>query len=443
MPKRGGQVPAYITNGHGRNGDFYGRNDILTLMDEAFLEKSTGLPIKDGLRSLVICGMGGLGKTEIAIEYMSSRKVKFDAIFWINADTTQKLNLGFSQISRTLGLEHSSDSTRDEVANREIVKGWLQKPIIAANQGTPKADEEASWLIIFDNVDDPDIMYDFWPLTGVGSMIITSRNPLSMDRVYAPTVGINLVPFDSDEAAPLLQKLSQREFQSNSLGSCRKIVELLGGLPLAITQMGGIIRRRHLSLEEFLIYYANDAKKLHEMHVPGQNPMYNQTVSSVWMLDALSREAIALLQVLSFLDPDRISEEILFSSTKNVDAPLPHYPKTRVVYFDARTELIQSSLILRDIKNNELRIHRLVQEVVRKKLTNEELYLVFETVTLLLSNCWPSIKFDERNMVSRLIKCESLFPHVERIRVLFEDSIRSRVFKPTYRCAGLFNEVAW
>lgn len=204
---------------------------------------------------------------------MFSKKVKFDVIFWISVDITQKLSLGFPQIFRMLGLENSSNLPRDEIASREIVKGWLQKPIIAANQGTPKADEEASWLIIFDNVDDTDIIHDFWSLTGVGSIIITNKNPLSMNSVYAPTVGINLAPFDLDEAAPFLQTLSQREFQSNSLRSCRKIVKLLERLLLAITQMGGIIRRRHLSLEDFLIYYANDAKKFHEMHV--QNPTYN------------------------------------------------------------------------------------------------------------------------------------------------------------------------
>ncbi|KAL8939352.1 MAG: hypothetical protein Q9211_002782 [Gyalolechia sp. 1 TL-2023] len=401
LPRRGGRVPAYLMNGHSRNSDFYGRNDILTQMDETFLAQSTGLQKKDSLQSFVLCGMGGLGKTEIAIEYMFSRKDKFDAIFWVNADTIQKLSIGFTQISQTLGLENGSDIARDEIASRGIVKGWLQKPIIAANQGTPKADEEASWLIILDNVDDPDTMYDFWPLTSIGSIIVTSRNPLSMDSVYAPTIGINLAPFELDEAAPFLQILSQREFQLNSLESCRKIVELLGGLPLAITQMGGIIRRRHLSLEEFLIYYANDAKRLHEMRVPGQNPTYNQTVSSVWMLDALSKEATALLQVLSFLDPDRISEEILFGHAKDVNAPLPYYPKTRVAYIDSRTELIQSPLIFRDIKNNELRIHRLVQEVVRKKLTDDESHSVFETVVVLLSSCWPSIKFDERNMYLR------------------------------------------
>ncbi|MCJ1377266.1 hypothetical protein MMC17_000358 [Xylographa soralifera] len=323
-------MPAYLTNGHGRNSDFYGRKNILAQIDETFLAQSTGLPRKDGLRSFVICGMGGLGKTEIAIEYTFSRTEKFDAIFWVNADTTRKLSLGFAQISRRLGLENGWDLTRDGIASREIVKVWLQKPIIAANQATPKTDKKASWLIIFDNVDDPDIMYDFWPLTGVGSIIVTSRNPLSMDSVYAPTIGINLASFDLDEAAPFLQTLSQREFQSNSLESCRRIVELLGGLPHVVTQMGGIIRRRHLSLEDFLFYYANDAKRLHEMHVPGQNPTYIQTVSSVWMLNALSREATALLQVLSFLDPDRISEGFYLAAPYMSIFPFPITQKQEV-----------------------------------------------------------------------------------------------------------------
>ena len=96
--------------------------------------------------------MGGTGKTEIAKEYMFSREDKFDAIFWLNGDTPQKLNLGFSEISRALVLENGLNVKSDEIATSEIVKRWLLKPIIAANQGTPRADEEAFWLIIFDNV---------------------------------------------------------------------------------------------------------------------------------------------------------------------------------------------------------------------------------------------------------------------------------------------------
>jgi hypothetical protein len=78
-------------------------------MDETFLAESTGLPRKSGLRSFVICRMGGLGKTEVAIEYIFSTKVKFDAIFWVTADTIHKLNMGLSQVSRVLDLEDGAD----------------------------------------------------------------------------------------------------------------------------------------------------------------------------------------------------------------------------------------------------------------------------------------------------------------------------------------------
>ena len=59
----------------------------------------------------------------------------------------------------------------------------------------------------------------------------------------------------------------------------------------------------------------------------------------------------------------------LFRDTKNVE--LPDYPKSRVSYFDARTEVIQFSLISQDMKNSALRIHRLVQDVVRENLQME------------------------------------------------------------------------
>jgi len=136
-----------------------------------------------------------------------------------------------------------------------------------------------------------------------------------------------------------LQSISHREFEQKSLENCTQIANLLSGLPLAITQMGGIIRRRHLSLEDFLAYYLEDAKKLHEMQVPDQSTNYKQTIASV----ALSKSVLTLLQVLSYLDPDRIPEKLLLAEGQCV--PLPHYPKTRISYFNVQTELIESSLV--------------------------------------------------------------------------------------------------
>jgi hypothetical protein len=90
------------------------------------------------------------------------------------------------------------------------VKRWLSKPVIAANQGTLKANEEGIFLlIVFDNVNDPDMLYDFWLSTGIGSVIVTSRNPLSMNGVYSPTVGFNLSTYDPGEAEPFRHYLRE------------------------------------------------------------------------------------------------------------------------------------------------------------------------------------------------------------------------------------------
>ena len=432
----------FMVSGRAQNYDFYGRQDILSQLDNTFL--STTEPERQvsntNPRSCVICGMGGIGKTELATQYVFSRKDKFDAVFWVNADTPEKLSLGFSEMSRELSLEDQT-APKGDIESRAIVKSWLSKPLVAKNQGTSRGNDEASWLLVLDNVEDLDILYDFWPDTGTGCIIVTSRNPLSKDTVCAPSLTIDLAPFDLGEAGPFLQSVSQREYEENSLETCTKIADVLGGLPLAITQMGGIIRRRHMSLEEFLAYYEENARKLHQMPVPGQRQSYKQTVSSVWMLEALSTSATALLRVLSFLDPDRIQERILLRDTNGVE--LPHYPKSCSAYMDARTELLQSSLITKDFKNNELRIHRLVQDVVRERLTDEETLAVYESTIILLSHSWPFIEFDKRNETTRLQQCEQLFPHVEKIRSLFERSLRSGKFKPSTASAALFNEVAW
>ena len=439
VPSRVAPSPIFMTAGRGRNADFYGRGDVLARIDDVFLTKpepNNASPRRE-LRSFVICGMGGLGKTEVASEYVYSRRRKFDAVFWLNADTVQKLNYGFMNIAKLLGLEVDSDA-HDDVATREAVKGWLSKPL-AANQGDQKPDREVSWLLVLDNVNDPDIMREFWPGTGTGCVIVTSRNPLASDSVYSPTVAFDLPPFGPDEAGPLLQSLSQREFEDRSLENCTTIAKLLGGLPLAVTQMGGIIRRRHLSLDDFLAYYAENAKKLHGMQVVDTD--YKHTVASVWMLDALSGPATALLQVLSFLDPDRISEMILLLNGR--DVPLPDFPRSRASYCDARLELIESSLISRNIKSNELRIHRLVQDVVRNRMGKDVTDLTFESVITLLSFAWPFAKFDDRNLTSRMARCETLFPHVEKLRSLFEDRIRSADFSASPAAASFFNEVSW
>lgn len=155
----------------------------------------------------------------------------------------------------------------------------------------------------------------------------------------------------------------------------------------------------------------------------------------------LSPSALALLQVLSILDGAGIQPIILVADSDNV--ALPDYPKSEEACRDAITELIGSCLVTSDRDATKLRIHPLVQVVIRERLSKEETSAVFEATIRLLSNRWPFVNFHERNQVGRLQKCEELFPHMERLSTLFGRSIESGEFLTSTASAALFNEVAW
>ena len=97
------------------------------------------------------------------------------------------------------------------------------------------------------------------------------------------------------------------------------ISNTFGGLPLALTQIGGFIKQRKISLKEFLPLYERYSVKIDARKVPGSD--YEYTLSTVWNVsfDKLTEISTRLLSLLSFFDPDSISEDILLQGSQNVD----------------------------------------------------------------------------------------------------------------------------
>jgi hypothetical protein len=127
------KLPVYLTQAISHNPDFFGQEDILRQMDEVLLAQPTSgskerLSFKrQELKAFALCGMGGIGKTELAIQYVFTRQNKFDAIFWIYADTVRKLATAFNEIAQELGLASKGNS--NEVAAREALKEWLSNQL--------------------------------------------------------------------------------------------------------------------------------------------------------------------------------------------------------------------------------------------------------------------------------------------------------------------------
>ncbi|KAL9042200.1 MAG: hypothetical protein Q9214_003856, partial [Letrouitia sp. 1 TL-2023] len=394
---------------------FFGRSDVLREISGTFFSSSE---VEDNLedeganeaKTFAICGPGGIGKTQIATEFAYSHKDQFDAIFWIFAATAIKVSEGFSKIAIELGLvDPDSVDSRDPVVTRDLVKGWLANPLKAGDLSDEEHSGRASWLLVFDNADDLTILEDVWPLDGPGCVLLTSRDPLAKQFNYLGMTGIDLKPFHAEEGELFLNRLTGKE------GDSAAIVELLGGLPLAITQMAGVIIRRDLSFDEFVRTYNEEEcrKEMFQLNLGHQNRRfgYEHTLASVWALDSLKRGR-SLLEVLSFLDPDGIPEALLTTHPEIIS--LETFPKSLFSYHTARTELLQYSLISRIAET--IQVHRLIQDVTRMKLDQPEMTAVFSAAVSLVTSVWPFEAFGWRHGVARWRECEKIFPQVLCLR---------------------------
>lgn len=420
------------------NPEFFGRESVMTSIDEAFFaDNSTGDLTQT--RTFAICGTGGVGKTQVATAYAHSRKDRFDAIFWIHASSSLKLRDEFGRLAITLGLvDRDSSDARQQAITRDLVKGWLANPRRTQDNLSPSV----SWLLVFDNVDDPQVLEGFLPLGAPGCVLFTSRDPHAKHSAFLATAGVDIQPFSEQESSQLLERLT------NKTGHSSAIHERLGGLPLAITQMASVIIRQELSLAEFIESYDEEIKthssELLRTRFPSltQSNDYKETLWSVWAFQAL-KHSRGLLDVLSMLDPDGIPEAILTHHGRGIIL-LNNFPSTLNAYFRARAELVHSSLITREEGSKQLVVHRLVQVAARAKMDPERFGAVFLTALNIISSAWQFEEFGWRHTVGRWELCEVLMPHVLQLKHLGE-YLRVETENPesSYKLAKLLTDAAW
>jgi Cdc6-like AAA superfamily ATPase len=99
---------------------FWGREDILASIDDALLADH----LNRSLRSFALHGMGGVGKTQIALKYANASREKFDGVFWISAENSITIRQSFREIAKRLGLIKPDTETDDNAVMLEV-KRWL------------------------------------------------------------------------------------------------------------------------------------------------------------------------------------------------------------------------------------------------------------------------------------------------------------------------------
>ena len=246
------RLPCYFFP-HERNHAFFGRSNVLEKLDQELLPPANE-DAESSLRMYALCGVGGVGKTQIATEFVFTRNRHFDAIFWLHAGDNIVLANEFTQIARKLGLQ-SLDKTLDNVVARNLVLQWLSDPV----ETTRQVSKRINWLVVFDNVEKLTVLKDYWPDTGSGSILITSRDPFIKTQVFFHSSrGMDLEPFTQEEASNWLRWLTHYNAPDDKDHS-DAVVEKLSRLPLAIAQVAGAMLRRGLSFAEFLEFYTEES----------------------------------------------------------------------------------------------------------------------------------------------------------------------------------------
>ncbi len=284
-----------------RNPHFVGRGKELQIIHDSLSihNASQSSPVA-GQRALVLHGLGGMGKTETALEYAYRSMDSFDSILWIAAETEQKADTSFSEISVWLNMPRPQSQAdvrpRDEVLKRLNTT-------------------DSTWLLVFDNAPDKDtrLLRDFWPNGKAGSILVTTRNAC-LSREYSIPVDICLGPIDEEASVQILTGRLTDSLTEKSYDQARAICRQLGHFPLALSQIAGYLTESGCDLHDFPDTY-KDFANLSELHAasnPGSTTGYSHNLSTVWsmtmtLLEKKSTTAIQTLSLLAFLDPDGMS----------------------------------------------------------------------------------------------------------------------------------------
>ncbi|CAO2658140.1 Nn.00g074000.m01.CDS01 [Neocucurbitaria sp. VM-36] len=214
--RKRGTLPCLTMGSVSRNRDFFGQEKVLQELETCLFDKGKNIPMysaqQRSQKHAIVRGAACIGKTSIAIEFAYAHKDDFDAVFWIRADETAKLEAAdFALIAGALGLEDPAEhpSGPNPIVSRQLAMGWLTNPVkVLDDKDDILVLTEARWLLIFDNADEPETMMDYWPLGTAGSVLVTSRNPLSKTRPSIASESFDLPPMLSDDGVQLLRCLS-------------------------------------------------------------------------------------------------------------------------------------------------------------------------------------------------------------------------------------------
>ena len=339
-----------------RNSFFTGREDVLDRLHKVLKSGEVAAVVQPG----AITGLGGIGKTQTAVEYAYRCRRNYQVVLWIRADSREVLTSDFVALADVLDLPEKDERDQSIVIN--AVKRWLK--------------ENSRWLLILDNVEEIHLISDFVSPTDQGHILLTTRLQSTGDVARR----IEIERMEPDEGALFLLRrakiISPDDLldQTSQIDRARAIElsKVMDGLPLALDQAAAYIEETGCGLTGYLKRYQTRSDVL--LKKRGRSPIgHPESISTTLSIsfekvERANGAAADLLRLCAFLYPDAIPEEIITDGASDLGPTLQSVATDSIELDTAISELRRYSLLRRDGDSQTLTVHRLVQEVLKETM---------------------------------------------------------------------------
>jgi tetratricopeptide (TPR) repeat protein len=330
-------------------------------------------------------GMGGVGKTQAAVEYAYRYADEYDLVWWINSERVTVIDDQFARLAEEIGLP--------QLADPEAMLGAVRRALRGRDR----------WLLIFDNAENPEHLRPLLP-GGAGHVLITTRR--SGFRSLGGVLDLDIL--DRPDAIALLRRRAPDLTEAQA----EQLADRLGDLPLALDQAAAYLDQTGMPSHEYLqLLDTRGADLLSRGYTSG----YPHTVATVWSvsldrLQVADPVAVQLLELCAWLAPDPIPLDLFTGHCSLLPEPLASAAADPVAFNDSVGALTGYSLVRR--AEGSMIVHRLVQDVTRHRSASQhtaEAGLPLETVLALLRADLPG---DVWAIPESWPRCGALLPSV-------------------------------
>lgn len=386
-----------------RNPYFTGREKLLSA-----LHARLGIDQQNALTQCsAVHGLGGVGKTQIALEYAYRHALEYSAVFWVDAGDNERTIASLLTIAEVLQMPERESTDPQHVVL--AVQHWLSS--------------HAHWLLIWDDARDQEMLQRFLPAKREGSILLTTRG-LALGTLAQ---GLDLAPMEQREAILfVLRRAKVLDLQANDehvlqfadrapapYRATTELVAMLGGLPLALDQAGAYLEETRCGLPAYVELFRKESAAL--LSLRGRSDAHPAAVSTMFRLSATATIALHpaagdFLHVCALLSAHAIPEELFRQGGLHLGARLQATCSNSLEWNRLVSAVCSYSLLSRQPEEQTLAIHRLAQAVLLDAMSETERQQWMQHIIAALAEVFPSVQSQRDQDMWK--QAERLLPHV-------------------------------